>query len=181
MITEKDKITKYLNELSGCMFRLKKYSITIQRVADILRESNRIFICGNGGSSTTASHMVNDFIKMCGLNATCLSDSVSTLMAYANDECYENIFKRQLEILAKKGDTLIVLSGSGNSKNIINALEYANSIEMKTIAFVGMDGGVVKKHYNPDALVHIETDMQHSEDVHMILGHLLAVILKFGK
>jgi len=138
----------------------------------IFSRDNRVFICGNGGSACTAQHLAEDFIKMCGLDVTCLSDNVGAITAYSNDISYENIFDKQLEIMAKTGDILIVISGSGNSKNILKAIDCANKIKMNIVAIVGLDGGeVINKRV--DKLIHIKTDMQHFEDCSLIIGHIL--------
>jgi len=142
----------------------------------IFSRDNRVFICGNCGSACTAQHLAEDFIKMCGLDVTCLSDNVGAITAYSNDISYENIFDKQLEIMAKTGDILIVISGSGNSKNILKAIDCANKIKMNIVAIVGLDGGeVINKRV--DKLIHIKTDMQHFEDCSLIIGHILANML----
>jgi len=148
----------------------------LEELSDLLLYSkdNRIFLCGNGGSSSTCQHLANDFIKMCGLNAICLTDNTAILTAYANDISYDDIFVEQLKVMALKGDVLIVISGSGKSKNIIKALDYAIKNGLYTVAFIGMDGGeVINKKV--DKLIHINTDMQHFEDCSLILGHILTL------
>ncbi len=142
----------------------------------------RIFICGNGGSASTASHLECDFNK--GISYTqkvkydieCLSDNVPMMMAIANDLGYENIFLEPLKNKLKKGDIVIGISGSGNSENVIRALQYANEIGADTIAFTGYSGGKLKSlaKFN----IHVQVDnMQLVEDVHLILNHMMMYIL----
>ncbi len=140
----------------------------------IFSKDNRVFICGNGGSACTAQHIAEDFIKMCNLNVTCLSDNIGAITAYANDISYESIYGEQLKIMANTGDVLIVISGSGNSKNILNAIDCANKKNMNVVAIVGLDGGeIVNKRL--DKLIHIKTDMQHFEDCSLIVGHIITM------
>jgi len=177
-------IKDYIDELHRCLDSIESQSEKILEIVDILKttkkELNRVFICGNGGSSSTASHMVNDLVKMCGINATCLSDNVPLVTAIANDVDYEHIFSNQLLNLSNMYDTLIVISGSGNSPNIIEAIRYCKQCTgMKIIAFVGQDGGYVA-HMDGIHLIHIPTDMLHAEDCHLILEHIISTEIKNG-
>ena len=171
----KNKLNIYIEELHKVIDQIKQDDI--DDVLHILKFSEKIFICGNGGSSSTASHLAQDLNKMCGIHTICLSDNIPMITALSNDESYDDIFMRQLQMMATPNDTLIVLSGSGNSKNIIKAIEYANSIDIMTIALIGMDGGKIKKDNKVDKIIHITGDMQHSEDWHLIVGHILCQIL----
>lgn len=156
---------------------------TVMNVLEVARVlGKRIFVCGNGGSAATASHYCCDFNKGVSWHKgqaydfECLNDNVATMMAVGNDVGYEEIFRFPLRNKMKSGDILIGISGSGNSKNIINAFEYARKIGGKVIAIVGYDGGKMKEmaDYNIHADIN---DMQISEDLHMILGHMMAQIL----
>lgn len=137
-----------------------------------------VYIFGNGGSSSTASHFENDFNK--GVSETlktkfrfrCLNDNVATLMAVANDIGFEEVFRYQLTDRIEPGDLVIAISGSGNSKNIINAVEYAKSCGNKIIGITGFDGGKLKQMC--DISLHAPVNsMQISEDIHMIFDHLM--------
>lgn len=174
----KIKIEEYINDANINNIKLILQADKIVNIAKIIKNSNKIFICGNGGSAATASHFVNDLRKQCKLKASCLTDNISLFTAWCNDTSYDLGFMRQLETLAKKGDVLIVISGSGNSENLFNAVTYGNSIDMKTIGFVGMDGGRLKKNVKTTELIHIETDMLHSEDWHSTLCHLITNLIK---
>lgn len=160
---------------------------TIMNVLENARlNGNKIFICGNGGSAATASHYCCDFNKGVSeelvekYDFECLSDNVPTMMAIANDIGYEEVFRFPLKNKMKSGDVIIGISGSGNSKNVINAMNYAKECNGITIAIVGYDGGKMKElaDYN----VHINiNDMQISEDLHMILNHMMMWVLCNGQ
>ena len=154
----------------------------INRVMNVLEEARltnrKIYICGNGGSAATASHYTGDFNK--GINENlkvkydfeCLNDNIPAMMAIANDISYNEIFRVLLKNKMKAGDIFIGLSGSGNSQNIVNAMEYAREIGGTTVAIVGYDGGKLKQI--ADYYIHVEiNDMQISEDIHMILDHMM--------
>ncbi len=158
----------------------------INEVMNVLEDARisgkRIFICGNGGSASTASHLECDFNKGISYDQEikydieCLSDNVPMLMAIANDIGYDDIFVVPLKNKLKRGDLVIGISGSGNSENILRAINYANSLDVNTIAFTGYDGGKLKKiaKYN----IHVKIDnMQIVEDIHLILNHMMMYIL----
>lgn len=142
----------------------------------------RIYTCGNGGSAATASHMVCDFNK--GVSAeqeqkydfTCLSDNAATMMAVGNDISYDDIFVFPLRGKLQTGDVVIGISGSGNSENVVRALQYANEQGAETIAFTGYSGGRMKaiaKHN-----IHVAIDnMQIAEDLHLVLNHMMMYVL----
>jgi D-sedoheptulose 7-phosphate isomerase len=142
------------------------------------KNGNNVFLCGNGGSAGNASHLANDLIygvaklKGKGIKAISLSDNSSVITCLANDIGYESIFSEQLAVLAKSNDILITLSGSGNSSNIISALNEAKIIGVKSYAIIGFDGGECKKI--ADHPIHFDVDdMQLSEDLQLIVGHML--------
>ncbi len=147
------------------------------------QEDRQIFICGNGGSCGNANHWENDFIypmtkKMGhGLRIRSLGTNPSVLTCLANDEGYEHVFSAQLRIYGQPGDLLIVFSGSGNSRNILEAISAAKSIGMKSCAVVGFDGGKCVK--DADWSIHFQVnDMQMAEDFQVILGHMLMRVLQ---
>jgi len=138
---------------------------------------NTVFLCGNGGSAGNAIHLANDFIygidkkNGVGLKVEALTANASILTCLANDEGYENIFSQQLKVKANRDDVLIVLSGSGNSQNVVRALEVGNNIGMKTFAILGYTGGKCKQLSQYP--IHFEIDdMQISEDLQLIVGHI---------
>lgn len=148
------------------------------------KNHKRIYIFGNGGSSATASHYANDFGK--GISEyvddkfrfQCLNDNVPTVMAIANDIGFEEVFRFQLRGVLDQGDVIIAISGSGNSKNIINAVEYAKEQGNKIIGLTGFDGGKLKEL--SDISLHAPINsMQVTEDIHMIYDHLMMSVFYF--
>lgn len=137
-----------------------------------------IFVCGNGGSASTASHFVCDMVKGCSYNKPtrfrmqALTDSLPTLTAYSNDVSYDSVFVEQLKNFAQTGDIVMGISGSGNSPNVLRAMEYASSIGCKTLALTGRDGGKL----GPMANLNIQVPVPHMgriEDAHMIVCHMI--------
>lgn len=138
----------------------------------------RVFICGNGGSAGNAIHLANDLlygIAKCsggGMKVIALSANPAVLTCLANDLGYNSIFSEQLAVHAEAGDLLIALSGSGNSSNIVLAIEQAKTMEVKTFAILGYSGGKCKEI--ADVAIHIPVDdMQLAEDMQLIVGHML--------
>jgi len=152
-----------------------------------LKKRNKVFLCGNGGSAANSNHIANDFLYgvssklKIGLNVESLSANVAVITCLANDIGYENIYSEQLKNKAQQGDLLIVLSGSGNSKNIVNAINYGNKIKMKTFAILGYDGGKSKKIVKYP--IHCKVnDMQVCEDIQMFyLNFCLKELWKLKK
>jgi D-sedoheptulose 7-phosphate isomerase len=145
-------------------------------------EEKRIFVMGNGGSAATASHFVCDFNKSASygydkrFRFICLNDNVPSLLAYANDVGYEDVFVEHLKNFFAPKDVVIGVSGSGNSKNVIKAIEYANENSGITVGLSGYDGGRLKQiaRYN----IHIPIDdMQIVEDLHMAMDHLMMKVI----
>lgn len=155
---------------------------SVQAAIEVLRQArdagHRIFTCGNGGSASTASHFVCDIIKGASFGRDkrfkimALTDSLSTLTAYSNDVNYECVFAEQLKNHAEPGDVLISISGSGNSPNVLRAMEYANSIGVHTIALSGRDGGKMGPLAKTEVRVR-HPHMGRIEDAHMIVLHMI--------
>lgn len=152
-----------------------------ERLIDVLLEAyqngKHIFVMGNGGSASTASHWTCDINKGCSMNKKkrfkmiCLNDNVATLMAYANDTTYKDVFVEQLKNFFFPGDIVIGISGSGNSMNVLKAIQYANENGGTTIGLCGYDGG---KLYNmvDIPIIAPDHDIQKVEDLHMIVAHM---------
>lgn len=147
-----------------------------------LETEKTIYIFGNGGSAATASHFQNDFNK--GLSEhtekkfrfQCLNDNVATLMAIANDIGYENVFRFQLEGRLREGDVVFAISGSGNSPNVLRAVEYAKAQGNPVVGITGYGGGRLRELC--DLSLHAPVNsMQVSEDIHMIFDHLMMSVL----
>ncbi len=143
------------------------------------RENNKhVFVCGNGGSASTASHFACDIVKGASYQKAkrfrilALTDSLPTLTAYSNDVSYDCVFAEQLKNFAQPGDLVMAISGSGNSPNVLRAVEYANSIGCTTVALTGRDGGKL----GPLATLNIQVEVPHMgriEDAHMIVCHMI--------
>ena len=157
----------------------------IQNVMNALEEAfengNDIYIFGNGGSSATASHYQNDFNKGISEHTEkkfrfrCLNDNMATIMAIANDIGFEDVFAFQLRGVLRPGDIVFAISGSGNSKNVIKAVEYAKEQGNKVIGLTGYNGGKLKEL--ADISLHVPVNsMQITEDIHMIMDHLMMSI-----
>lgn len=161
--------TNALNEAMNCI--LKHYE-----------DGSTIYVFGNGGSSATASHMVCDFNKgTCSelekrFNFVCLNDNIPLMMAVSNDMKFEDIFYYQIENKLKKGDCLLAISGSGNSKNVMKAVEYGKQIGCDIIGMTGYDGGKLDKISDYHLYVPID-DMQITEDLHMGFDHMMMKII----
>jgi D-sedoheptulose 7-phosphate isomerase len=141
-------------------------------------ERRQIFFCGNGGSAGNALHLANDFIygaAKCtggGMKVHSLSANTAVLTCLANDVGYDRIYSEQLAVLAEPGDLLVVLSGSGNSPNILAVLEQAQAMGVKSYAVLGYTGGKAKAL--SDVAIHFEVeDMQIAEDLQLMVGHML--------
>lgn len=156
----------------------------LAKFVDLVKEAqskqHTVFIIGNGGSASTASHWATDLGKGLhhrknqGVKALSLSDNVSWISAAANDINYDSVFSDQLRAHAKEGDLLIAISASGNSPNIIKAIQQAKDMDVTTLSIVGFDGGKAKE--SSDFTVHIPTDHGKyglAEDVQLILNHFL--------
>ena len=179
----KDSAENYLRVLydsftTNLLLEVEKLSTDLLKVWS---EKKQVFICGNGGSAANSLHMANDFHygigacgqgpKLPGLRVEALPANTGILTCLANDTSYENVYAHQLEVKSNPGDLLIVLSGSGNSPNVINALDAAKRLGLKTYAIVAFNGGRCKEV--ADHSIHVKiNDMQIAEDVQLIVGHL---------
>jgi D-sedoheptulose 7-phosphate isomerase len=144
-----------------------------------------IFLCGNGGSAANASHFGQDLAKgtLSSMSAKRrfrvipLTDNIGFITALANDEGYDSIFEQQLRNLAGAGDLLVAISGSGNSPNVLRAVEYARSIGMKTIGVTGYDGGKLRTLADESVHIPIE-DMGMCEALHGVVFHAAMCFLR---
>ena len=149
-----------------------------EELLDCWKTGRQVFMCGNGGSAGNAMHLANDFLygisktAGSGLRVNALPANASVITCLANDEGYEEIFALQLAVHARAGDVLVALSGSGNSPNILRALQEGRRMQMKTFAVVGFSGGKAKAM--ADVAIHFAIDdMQIAEDLQLIVGHML--------
>tara|TARA_B100000787_G_C16093715_1_gene250162 strand:+ start:161 stop:733 length:573 start_codon:yes stop_codon:yes gene_type:complete len=180
----------YIDKLSNSILDSKSENL-IQASNEIIRTIKRkgtIYVCGNGGSAAIANHYVCDFLKFFRQKTrykpkiVSLSNNIEVITAISNDFDYKKIFSYQAESLCEKKDLIIIISSSGNSKNIIEIVKFAKKNKIKTIGFSGFKGGYLKK--NSNISVHINADNYGiSEDAHHILMHVLLqyLIKSFGK
>ncbi len=160
---------------------LDEINEAMNAIYETYKNGGTIYVCGNGGSAATASHMQNDFNKGISeyvdkkFNFYCLNDNYPTVMAIANDISYDEIFRFQLINKINKNDLFIGISGSGNSKNVLNAAEYAKEQGVKVLGITGYKGGKLKEL--ADYKMHVaEEDMQIDEDLHMTFDHMMMKI-----
>ena len=175
----KEHIDSYLSKLTGAL-RVQRWDGVIKLVESLQKareNKSQIFICGNGGSAANAEHLANDFLygavdsSGIGLRVEALSANSSVITCLANDISYQEIFSSQLKVKGNEGDLLIALSGSGNSNNILRAVQMGNSIGMTTFGILGFNGGECKNLCQ--VLIHCPVnDMQISEDFQLIVGHM---------
>lgn len=177
-------ISEYFEREKQVIDAINKQQLSqVMNLLEQAREEGRqIFIMGNGGSAATASHYVCDFNKGVSIHKNkryrfiCLNDNVPTMMAYANDISYGDVFVEPLQNFYNEGDVVVGISGSGNSENVVRALDWAKKHNAITIAITGYDGG--KLHRIADYGVNIPVnDMQITEDLHMMLDHCMMKIL----
>jgi len=157
---------------------------TVVNVADVIERAydagRFVFIIGNGGSGANASHLsedlakctLRDFENQKRLKVLSLTDNTAGIMAWANDEGYDRIFVEQLKNLASPGDALLAISGSGNSPNIVKAVEWANAQGLETVGFTGFAGGKLQKLARHNLHVGID-DMGIVESLHQVVFHWL--------
>jgi D-sedoheptulose 7-phosphate isomerase len=176
----RDAIKAYIRLERDVLSRLDVDGINdaMNLLEDAFEQENMIYIFGNGGSAATASHFQNDFNKGISEHTgkkfrfQCLNDNVATVLAIANDIGYEEIFRFQLTGRLRQDDIVIAISGSGNSKNVLNAAEYARETKAKVIGITGYGGGRLKALSDVWLNAPVNS-MQVTEDVHMILDHLM--------
>jgi phosphoheptose isomerase len=180
-----DAVT-YKKELISALNHINEFNLDmiIKEILYTRQKNKKIFIAGNGGSSTTSSHISTDLtfnsnIRNPTLRVFSLSNNVATLTAIGNDINFENIFSRQIEMLGEENDLVILISASGNSLNLINCIDICIEKKIKTIGLTGFDGGKISKLV--DLSIHVPTKLGLYgvvEDAHMIIGHLLTEKLK---
>jgi D-sedoheptulose 7-phosphate isomerase len=177
----------YLNKVRETLSYVSEQEVreTVDEIVRAYRRKSSIFVIGNGGSAANASHFAQDLAKgvLVGekegetIRALSLTDNVSSITAIANDDGYEKIFENQLRFYAKDGDVLIAISGSGNSKNVLNAVRYAKANGLVTIAVTGYDGGPLRQ--STDKGIHVPLkEMCTAESIHLVVFHLIIHLLR---
>lgn len=181
-------IENEFEQISQNFLKLRELSPVILEAADecikALKRGNKIMFCGNGGSAADAQHLAAELVckykqDRHALNAIALTTNSSVLTAAANDLAFDYIFERQVEGLGKDGDVLIALTTSGKSINVIRAVERANEMGIKTIAFTGKDGGAIK--HNASIAIKVPSDITNNiQEMHIAIGHILCEIIEKG-
>lgn len=176
--------SEYFENLNKTLKKLNKECLATlsETLIHTYKNGGTVYVFGNGGSAANASHIVGDMVKgiSYGLEkrfkAVCLNDNTPAMMAIANDISYDDIFVEQLKGVVSKNDMVIGLSGSGNSLNVVKALEHAKEIGAKTVALCGYTGGKIKDM--ADISIHADIhDMEIAEDIHLIVFHCTKQIL----
>ncbi len=172
-------ISDYVSKVQGDLANLDLTAI--EALIELLKEARdsgkTVFTMGNGGSASTASHWVNDlnkgasFEKQKRFKVICLNDSIATVSAYSNDVGYEVSLLEPLKNFVQKDDLVIAISGSGNSENVIRAVQFAKSVGAKTVGLTGRDGGKLGQLVDLEVRV-AEPHMGRIEDVHMVITHI---------
>ena len=175
----KQNIKNYFEKLSWALTlsAIEQIPVLGQALHDAWKTGHTIYLCGNGGSAGNAIHLANDLLygagkrNGVGIRVESLSSNPAVLTCLANDIGFEEIYAEQLRVKANPRDVLVVFSGSGNSPNVVKALEVGNAIDMKTFAILGYSGGRCKEIAQHP--IHFEVnDMQIAEDLQMIVGHI---------
>ena len=173
-------INDYISEHTRVFSSMDVASIkrSIGLVTDTIKKNKKVITCGNGGSAFTASHYITDWNKMYNLfsgnkfRGICLADNIGLISAFGNDISYEDVFSGQIASLMDEGDLLVVVSGSGNSPNILKAIDAARGAGGQVLGVLGFDGG--KSISLCDEVFHTPSwDMQICEDIHLSFGHLV--------
>ena len=183
-----DRSKKYLEEVVAIIGRMEadlpdRVEEIVKTLLAARRNGKRVYTCGNGGSASTASHMASDLNK--GSNrpdaprfrAVALTDNIPAMLAWANDSSYEDVFVEQLRNHVEAGDVVIGISGSGNSVNVLKAIDFANDAGAVTIGLSGFDGGKLAKSAKISYTVPSDC-MQQIEDIHLLIEHLISVVLR---
>ena len=181
----KPLINQFIEEHSETIKKIDELKIdnAIKIIIDAIDNGSKIFWCGNGGSASQANHISAELIggmhknKNKPFNSICLNVDTAFLTAWSNDDSFENIFSRQLQANAKKGDILIGLSTSGNSSNINNAAIYAKKFGIKVISLTGNDGGKLKSI--SDLNINIDSNStQRVQEMHILIGHIICDMIE---
>lgn len=178
-------IGRYMVDLKQTLDALSATEIdaVIRRLHEARLNSGTVFIMGNGGSASTASHFMCDLAKNTQIDGlphyrvVALTDNMASFSAFANDEGYDQVFARQLEALIRPNDVVIGISASGKSQNVLNAIDLANKVGATTVGFTGFNGGALRGM--AQLSIHVpSTCIEHVEDIHLVLEHLICLALK---
>lgn len=182
MLSVSEFSKKYFSNLKTALDAINTESLEqiVEAMESTVKKKSRIYVMGNGGSSATASHMANDFgiglkrRNVIDFNIISIGDNSAVCTAIGNDIGYENIFSAQLDRILNEDDLIIAISCSGNSPNIVKAVEYAKEVGSTVIGATGFEGGKLREL--SDIVFHVDAeqgDYGLVEDVHMILDHVI--------
>ena len=174
-------IKRYFSELNEAISQVPQVQVerVVQHIYRAYRENKQVFILGNGGSASTASHFCCDLGKGAvvdgkpRLRVMSLNDNMALLSAYANDCGYESVFVEQMKNLLQEGDVVICITASGNSPNVVRAIEFANEAGTTTIGLLGFGGGKARELVTEDVTID-NRNYGQVEDVHMFLAHCVS-------
>jgi len=182
-----DFIDSQFNELNKIILEgksnyIRKCQIFAKKIYQCLSKDHKLIWCGNGGSATDCMHLSGEFVGRYkfdrqSLASICLSSDISVLTCVANDYSYEDVFARQISALGKEGDLLICLSTSGNSLNIIKAINEAEKKGIEVISFLGKEGGRASKLVKEKIIVDSNTTARIQE-IHLMMGHIIVELVE---
>jgi len=177
----------YLDSQIDCINKIKDSQENLKKIFEALlkarNQRRKIFVMGNGGSASTATHFVADLLKTSltkntnKFKAFSLSDNIPVILAWANDTSYDKIFTGQLESVLDKNDIVIGISGSGNSQNVLNGIKFANKMKATTISLTGQKGGKISKISKINFTIP-SNDMLTIETMHLMICHLITTMLR---
>lgn len=174
-------IHKHLSEVSEAMTLLDQAAVirAVEVLSVVKRTGGRVWLFGNGGSHSTAGHFANDLLKMAHISAVCLGDMSASLLAFGNDNGWGNMYVDPLKEMCKQGDGVVGISCSGNSENVLNAMQWAQDNGVLTIGLTGLSNDSLMDTLKPEALVHVPVpDIRVQEDVHLMVCHAIVRALQ---
>lgn len=183
-----DFVDGYYRQFVGAIENFDKTSLSpvLEVFDEVAKSGGTLWVAGNGGSAAISDHTVCDTTKgafvegMPPVRSISLTSNISMLTALANDIDYEDVFSQQLTYYLKPGDAVLLVSSSGNSPNVVKACEYANSMDISTIAFTGFGGGKLKELARYSVWIPVD-NYGISEDIHQSLMHVITQYLRFRK
>jgi D-sedoheptulose 7-phosphate isomerase len=179
MIFLNKAINNHIDIFAQLLFKNTEIKLAVDKIYSSLKKKNKILICGNGGSAADAQHLTAEYLvrlkpgyKRPPIPIINLVSDISTITACANDFSFSEIFSRNLEAFGKRGDILIVISTSGNSRNIVNVLKKAKKKKIFSIGFLGCKGGLSKKYCDLPIIIE-SNSIPRIQECHIFLGHFI--------
>lgn len=184
----KELIKKHILEHSAVLDSISQLDESIEKVANIfiscLEKGGTIFWCGNGGSASDSQHLAGELVgrfvdERKPLKSIALTADSAVMTCIVNDYGYEHIFSRQVEALGSKGDVLVGITTSGNSKNVLNAFKVAKNKGVKTIGLLGKGGGAAKDLVD-ESITILSNSTARVQEMHILIGHILCDLIEEG-